>query len=291
MLLTKDLLEINDYPRLLENTNEIALEEPVTKKCDRCGKFFFPKTLSAMTQREKSACKYHPEKAWSDMNQGERLRNYLCCGRNIGDSGCEFGPHVFKVDAFEQLAKLNEFKKPKTTNSDSKKFQVLAFDCEMLYTLSGMEVVRLSVVNEYLDKVLDVFIKTKSDIIDYNTRWSGIDKEIYEKSQKVGLEEAQQLLFDLMILEEDASRNSILAGHSLENDLKVMRIVYDRCIDTSLLYDHPKGTSYKYSLKFLAQKLLKKFIQEGTHGHDPIEDSRTAMEIIRFKISNPLSKV
>lgn len=32
----------------------------------------------------------------------------------------------------------------------------------------------------------------------------------------------------------------VLVGHSLENDLKALKMVHLRCLDTSLLYPHPK---------------------------------------------------
>lgn len=43
----------------------------------------------------------------------------------------------------------------------------------------------------------------------------------------------------------------ILVGHSLENDLKALKMVHGRCLDTSLLYPHPKK-GRRSSLKFLA---------------------------------------
>lgn len=42
----------------------------------------------------------------------------------------------------------------------------------------------------------------------------------------------------------------VLVGHSLENDLKALKMVHLRCLDTSLLYPHPKKNR-RSSLKFL----------------------------------------
>lgn len=63
-------------------------------------------------------------------------------------------------------------------------------------------------------------------------------------------------------------------------------------IDTSVIYQHPRGPPFKASLKWLAQKWLKKEIQaavanaaEGTAGgHDSEEDARTAIELVRLKM-------
>lgn len=63
-------------------------------------------------------------------------------------------------------------------------------------------------------------------------------------------------------------------------------------IDTSVIFQHPRGPPFKASLKWLAQKWLKKEIQaavanaaEGTAGgHDSEEDARTAIELVRLKM-------
>ena len=63
-------------------------------------------------------------------------------------------------------------------------------------------------------------------------------------------------------------------------------------IDTSVIYQHPRGPPFKASLKWLAQKWLKKEIQsavanaaDGTvGGHDSEEDARTAIELVRLKM-------
>jgi RNA exonuclease 1 len=45
--------------------------------------------------------------------------------------------------------------------------------------------------------------------------------------------------------------NTIIIGHSLENDLKTLRIIHGRCIDTALLLPHKAGKPYRRSLKEL----------------------------------------
>lgn len=42
----------------------------------------------------------------------------------------------------------------------------------------------------------------------------------------------------------------VLVGHSLENDLKALKMVHLRCLDTALLYPHPKK-GRRSSLKYL----------------------------------------
>lgn len=72
-----------------------------------------------------------------------------------------------------------------------------------------------------------------------------------------------------------------MCGHSIENDLKVLKLVHQRIIDTSILYPNPI-TNYKFSLKKLAHKFLRKVIQEREH--DSIEDAKATMELVKNKV-------
>ena len=66
---------------------------------------------------------------------------------------------------------------------------------------------------------------------------------------------SKALFFDLVTSE------TLLVGHSLENDLKALKVVHSRVLDTVLLFPHPKGLPYRSALKVLAQKFLKRRIQ------------------------------
>ena len=50
----------------------------------------------------------------------------------------------------------------------------------------------------------------------------------------------------------------ILVGHSLEQDLMVTGLIHLRCIDTALLYPHPRGHQCRYALRVLAKKYLQR---------------------------------
>lgn len=49
------------------------------------------------------------------------------------------------------------------------KRDIYAFDCEMCYTRTGLELTRITVVNFDEKVVYDSFVKPDSEIIDYNT--------------------------------------------------------------------------------------------------------------------------
>lgn len=44
---------------------------------------------------------------------------------------------------------------------------------------------------------------------------------------------------------------TILIGHALENDLKTLRMVHHRVVDTSVLFPHRGGAPYRRALRDL----------------------------------------
>ena len=69
---------------------------------------------------------------------------------------------------------------------------------------------------------------------------------------------------------------------SLSLDLSIPQ--HSRCIDTALIYPHPKGKTYKFSLKSLGERYLGRKIQTKESGHDSIEDASCAMQLCRLKL-------
>lgn len=78
---------------------------------------------------------------------------------------------------------------------------------------------------------------------------------------------------------------SILIGHSLNSDLNALRLTHPFIIDTSIIYQHPRGPPLKSSLKWLSQKYLGREIQKGhgSQGHDSIEDARACLDLVKQK--------
>lgn len=77
----------------------------------------------------------------------------------------------------------------------------------------------------------------------------------------------------------------ILLGHSLESDLKALKISHPLCIDTALTYYHPRGRPLKPGLAWLTKKWIGREIQaRGEGGHDPEEDARACVDLLRKKI-------
>lgn len=55
---------------------------------------------------------------------------------------------------------------------------------------------------------------------------------------------------------------TVLIGHSLESDLKALKLIHDFVVDTSVLFPHKMGPPKKRALKTLCIENLKRIIQE-----------------------------
>lgn len=99
------------------------------------------------------------------------------------------------------------------------------------------------------------------------------------------IEQVQEKLIQLITPE------TILVGHSLENDLKALKIFHDKVIDTALVFEHPRGPPAKPSLRYLTERFLKRVIQDSDQGHDSIEDARATMQLVLFKLEHGFEQV
>lgn len=128
--------------------------------------------------------------------------------------------------------------------------------------------------------MLDEIVKPAEEITDYLTQYSGITPELMN-GKTISLRRAQKYL------RRHVNHNVILVGHSLENDLKALKITHPYVGDTSLLYDHWRGPPFKPALRVLTQHLLKRTIQNhGKEGHDSAEDAIASMDLFRLKMKH-----
>lgn len=161
------------------------------------------------------------------------------------------------------------------------KVKVIALDCEMVRTETALELARVSLVNLSGDILYDAFVKPLRPVTDYLTQYSGITANTLEDIQ-LTMEQARDEVLKLV------KKDTILCGHSLENDLRALNIIHKRVIDTSILFPH-NAPSRKWSLKSLAQRYLRQSIQSVTSrqqkGHDSVEDARAALFLAREKVT------
>ncbi|KAL7795998.1 hypothetical protein V8C37DRAFT_372772 [Trichoderma ceciliae] len=294
------------------------------EKCDRCQQRFqvFPgrrEEDGALTTG--GACKFHWGKTYvPDKQPGDRTRvpkRYHCCGQEVGDSaGCfTHEHHVFKASDPKRLAAVLNFAET-PENLLAPVDRAVCFDCEMCYTVHGLELVRLTATSWPTgEDLLDVLVQPLGEILDLNSRFSGVwpddlataepwsvnddlkpskeseetgseDGEVKPKKKKLKIvsspEVARDLLFSLI------SPSTPLIGHGLENDLNSVRIVHPTIIDTVLLYPHKMGLPYRFGLKTLMSVHMNRKIQQETGpkmlGHDSGEDARAAGDLVRLRV-------
>lgn len=292
------------------------------EKCDRCQQRFqvFPGRRAedgALTSG--GTCRFHwgktyiPSKPAGDKSRPPK--RYQCCGEEVGESsGCDtHDHHVYKATDAKTLATVLNFAET-PANELVPADRAVCFDCEMCYTVHGMELVRLTAVAWPTgEELLDVLVRPLGEILDLNSRYSGVrpehlalakpwsatddptpsksggegagseDGEIRSRDKELRIvsspEIARDLLFSLI------SPSTFLIGHGLENDLNAVRVVHPTLIDTVLLYPHQGGLPYRYGLKMLMDRYLNRKIQQETgKGHDSAEDARAAGDLVRLRV-------
>lgn len=201
--------------------------------------------------------------------------------------GCSLGPHVFYEKSPEDLHRRHPFTltsepAPPPTLSDDAFLDVAALDCEMIYTTAGMSVARVSVVDSEGKQVFDEIVRPDRGVkvIDYITRFSGITPEMLNNAV-LDLSAVRQALRAII------GPNTILVGHALENDLKTLRMVHRRIVDTCVLFPHKGGPPFRRALRDIVSDKLQKMIQTGGEaGHSSIEDAVATLDLVRWWMAN-----
>ncbi|CAH0547116.1 unnamed protein product [Brassicogethes aeneus] len=281
-ILSDEELDIHGYPRESETSGKAIIRNKKNilehlkenqRKCCRCNKIYFVDDDGWPLYDEE--CLYHPLKKRTI--RGEHT--YLCC--KATDIGCVTSDtHVSESIQNSELEGFMTTLKPEKDN-DQKNFTVYALDCEMCYTTKGLELTRVTIIDTECRTVYESLVKPLNPIIDFNTRFSGITKEQMDKTRTNIL----QIQANILHL---CNSQTILVGHSLESDLKALKIVHSTVIDTSVLFPHKMGLPHKRALKALASEYIKKIIQNDVGGHDSAEDAITCMELLKWKLKEHL---
>jgi len=172
----------------------------------------------------------------------------------------------------------------------------------MGYTTLGLELIRMTAVSwPEGKKILDVLIRPLGEVLDLNSRFSGVFPEHYNKALPYSTQNSASSLetptegSPLQVVDSPATARALLftflhpttplIGHAIDNDLNACRIIHPTVIDTAILYPHPAGgLPYRISLRTLAKKHLDRDIQTGgNRGHDSKEDAIATGDLVRVK--------
>ncbi|XP_067409277.1 RNA exonuclease 1 homolog isoform X2 [Emydura macquarii macquarii] len=282
-ILTEDQLNENGYPQpnpekpgsaiLGTGITKTAVSDASKRVCCRCGEIY---TVTASGKHiRKEECNYHSGRVLRQKVPGGLETRYSCCEGVVGSPGCQ----VAKLHVHDgQKENLEGFMKTfiKLTPADGNP-GVFALDCEMCYTTQGLELTRVTVVDSNLQVAYDTFVKPDNEIIDYNSRFSGVTEEDL-KNTTSSIRDVQAILLNLF------SANTILIGHSLENDLFALKLIHNTVVDTAVVFPHRLGLPHKRALRNLMADYLRRIIQDDVGGHDSSEDAAACMELMLWKV-------
>lgn len=246
------------------------------RECVRCHKSFYTDYSGKYVSKQR--CVYHWGKLFDRRINGElKCKYWTCCQNSEFSSGCETGVHVWNGLMPGQNGPFTGYVRtlPSNQRMHDNNYGIYAIDCEMCYTLYGLELTKVTVVDLYGNLVYDTLVKPKTKIIDYNTRFSGITEE-QMLNVTMTLEQVQEELITFIHAE------TILLGHNLASDFKMLHLLHENVVDTTMMFPHDYGFPYCIGLKTLARKVLRRNIQENTH--DSIEDARVVVDLVLRKV-------
>uniref|UniRef100_A0A667Y1T5 RNA exonuclease 1 homolog n=1 Tax=Myripristis murdjan TaxID=586833 RepID=A0A667Y1T5_9TELE len=279
-VLTEEMLIESNFPlqhpekpgsAALFADNKKGTADPLKRICCRCGATYAVSQTGKHTRREE--CTYHYGKGVENRVPGGVETRYSCCEGVMGAPGCQ----VFKLHVHDAVSLDGFVSTQPRPPSDHSCPGVYSVDCEMCYTTQGLELSRVTVVNSSLQVVYDTFVRPDNEVIDYNTRFSGISEEDME-GISTSIREVQETLLSFI------SADTILIGHGLETDLCALKLLHGTVVDTSVVFPHHLGPPHKLSLNSLTASYLRRIIQESVCGQDTAEDAAACMELMLWRV-------
>ncbi|ODN84063.1 hypothetical protein L202_00085 [Cryptococcus amylolentus CBS 6039] len=250
------------------------------QRCYRCKSFY---TVSSDLAGKERECRHHYATPKPVPGRGKIWR-HECCGRQHYSEGCSYNYHVFRHNNDDKaLAKREGYKSVKEYAEDGEKdkdwVDVVALDCEMIYTLAGLSLARVTIIDTAEKVLLDEFVKPTQKVIDYNTKFSGITKTNLDGAT-LDVEGARAAVCKFI------GPETIIIGHGLENDLRALRLFHDRLVDTSALFPHPRGLLRRRGLREVVKEKLGYSIQDlqDKLGHYSVVDATAAVDLVRWKM-------
>ncbi|RDW93757.1 uncharacterized protein DSM5745_01079 [Aspergillus mulundensis] len=174
--------------------------------------------------------------------------------------------------------------------------KAIALDCEMVGVEGHQDQLAfLSAVDFFTGEVLiNNYVQPTKRVIDWRTRVSGVTSAAMSAAVRSG-----QALFGWQAAQHAlwryADADTVLVGHSLDNDLKVLRIIHPTVVDSAILSAEPVFNPEPnapirriWALKKVAKIFLGRDIQTGgKKGHNCLEDAYAARDVVIWCLLNP----
>ncbi|KAL7254753.1 hypothetical protein ACSBR1_008986 [Camellia fascicularis] len=171
----------------------------------------------------------------------------------------------------------------KLSTNQIKKFpKMLAVDCEMVLCEDGTEaLVRVCAVGRNLQVKLNELVNPNKAVADYRSEITGLSAEDLD-GVTCSLANVQESMKKLL-----RDGKTILIGHSLNNDLKALKLDHGRVIDTSLIFKHGDEANFRRpSLNNLCKAVLGYEVRKEGAPHNCLDDATAAMKLVLAKIES-----
>lgn len=155
------------------------------------------------------------------------------------------------------------------------------------------ELAQLCAVDVITGEVLvNVLVQPQGRVVNWLTRYSGITPQALREAKAqgnlvTGWEQARSLLL------EHVDSSTILVGHSIDNDLPMLRLAHTRIVDTALqtaeaVYGAVDHFPRIWALRDLLRDLAGITVQNhGRRGHSCLEDTLATRELALWGIRFP----
>ncbi|KAH8696187.1 ribonuclease H-like domain-containing protein [Talaromyces proteolyticus] len=263
-------------------------------------------------------CKFHSGllqfKVWS------------CCGGNPMDAPCtkhEF--HIPRPYAAGEIERLWQFHSTGGGKRQSSYRKAVAIDCEMGTAKSGdSELIRITLLDYFSGQILiDKLVYPDVPMLHFNTRYSGVRRIDLNNARRegscfYGRNSARTAILKFV------GPSTVIVGHSAQNDLKSLRWIHHKIVDTYIIESSLKEAAERMlkesslttppeppnsldvnpkkeedrqksskgrgmlSLKTLSKVKLGRDIQTGRNGHDSVEDALAARDLVHFYLTNSI---
>ncbi|KAK4107265.1 hypothetical protein N656DRAFT_849561 [Canariomyces notabilis] len=214
-------------------------------------------------------CKFHPGKVVA--------KTWTCCNAHVSSKPCSGSsshePRPYTPGELERRWQFHPTpppsSPPNSPNNNNNKKQAIAIDCEMGTARDGeKELIRLTAIDYFTGEVLvDSLVYPDVDMLCYDTRYSGVTRGDMERARRqvrclLGKGAARRALWSFV------GPETVVVGHSAQNDLAALRWVHTCVVDSFLLEVGERRREEEQAKEREGKKDLKGVDSEGVSSRE-----------------------